>query len=83
MNDTEKKEKLVEIKFNKTMWKETKLYIIQTMILGITFLALVFLMASIISMIEQWSMSGAPLVIGVISFTWLVTFATYIFVVNR
>lgn len=83
MENTTNKEKLVEIKFNKKVWNKTKINIIKTTVLAITLLAFIFLMESFVAMVEQWSISGSPLVVSLVCLAWLGLFATYLFIVNR
>lgn len=83
MNNTMNKEKLVEIKINKRVWKETKEQALKMTLGTITILALYFLMESFVAMVEQWSISGTPLIVNLICLAWLGLFTTYLFIVNR
>ncbi len=80
MNTTEK---LIEVKFNKKAWKKTKTSIIEKTMLSITFVAFIFLINSFIAMVEQWSISGNPLIINIICLAWLGIFAIYALVINK
>lgn len=80
MNTTEK---LIEVKFNKKVWKKTKINIIEQTMLFITVMALIFLMESFVAMVEQWSISGIPLIVNLICLAWLGIFTVYLFIVNR
>lgn len=80
MNTTEK---LIEVKFNKKVWKQTKTNIAEKTMLFITVMAFIFLMESFIAMVEQWSISGSPLVVGLVCLAWLVIFTLYLLIVNR
>ena len=80
MNTTEK---LIEVKINKRVWNKTITNIIKKIMLFITIAALIFLMISFVAMVEQWSISGIPLVTSIICLAWLGIFTIYLFIVNR
>ena len=77
------KEKLIEVKFNKKVWKKKKINIAEKTMLFITVMAFIFLMESFIAMVEQWSISGTPLILSIICLAWLGIFTLYLLIVNR
>lgn len=83
MNNTMNKEKLVEIKFNKSMWRKVEKIIKEKILLLITTIAIIFYGLSLVAMVEQWSISGIPLYINLSCLAWFIIFFLYIhFVVN-
>ena len=80
MNTTEK---LIEVKFNKKVWKKTKINLAEKTMLFVTMMAFIFLMESLIAMVEQWSISDTPLILSLICLGWFGIFALYLFIVNR
>lgn len=85
MNNTTtmNKERLVEIKFNKKVWNKTITNIIKSVMLAITIFAFIFLMESFVAMVEQWSISGSPLIINMMCWTWFIIFGLYIHFINK
>ena len=79
MNTTEK---LIEVKFNKKVWKKTKLKIVESILITITLLAVYLLLNSIVAMIEAWCIIEIQLIIGIISLVWLGLFTLYLFIVG-
>ena len=80
MNTTEK---LIEVKFNKKVWKKTKLKIVESILITITLLAIYLLLNSFVAMIEAWCIIEIQLIIGIISLVWLGLFTLYLFIVGR
>lgn len=80
MNTTEK---LIEVKFNKKVWKKTKINLAEKTMLFITVMAFIFLMESFVAMVEQWSILGIPLIVNLICLAWLGIFTLYLLIVNR
>ena len=80
MNTTEK---LIEVKFNKEVWKKNKIKVLETVLLTITMIATILLLLSIVAMVETWSISGEPFIISIICLAWLVPFSLYAYYVSE
>lgn len=82
MENTTNKEKLFEIKFNKRVWKKTKIKIVDSIIIMITLLAIYLLLNSFVAMIEHWCIIEEQLIVGAISLAWLGLLTLYLSIVN-
>ena len=74
--------KLIEVKYNKKVWKKTKIKIVDSIIIMITLLAIYLLLNSFVAMVEHWCIIEIQLIIGIISLVWLGIFTLYLLIVK-